>query len=421
MASAVIINAYSARNAGDAAIMLTTASLLRQQLPGWTVTLLSRYADQDRKFFLRHNLRVVREPIAFPAGGHPINRAASLVAGVAVATITMSLYRISARVGERLARFLGRDGLLALLRADLVVAGGGGYLYSRRRLINLTLVHTALTVGACVLAGKNVVMMPQSIGPIRSRRDRWLVRYILGATTTIVVRERFSLETVRALTPDRAVRICPDVALIWGQAESSVQVEAVAARPVVVLVVMDWLWARPSAGSLKGYVEGMAALATDLHSRGIDVRLTGNSRIPEHGQDDLAIAAAIRDIARESAHIVGSTSDVSELARCFGEASVVVGTRLHSALLALAVGTPAIAVAYQPKAPGSYELLGLSDWCTDVELFRPDILANTVAAMISGGHDAKQRARVGVDRARAEISRTYCEILAPYRASARSK
>lgn len=95
MKRAVITNAYSAKNAGDAAIMLATAELLRSL--GFTdIRLASRYADEDRDFYAAYGLRTVPPAIAFPVRGGMSSpaRAARLLASMAVVSLLCVLNRV---------------------------------------------------------------------------------------------------------------------------------------------------------------------------------------------------------------------------------------------------------------------------------------------------------------------------------------
>ena len=66
---ALVVNAYSARNLGDAAITLSTAALLRD-LGFSAVSVSSRHYDEDAAFYARHSITTVPPLISFPVGGN---------------------------------------------------------------------------------------------------------------------------------------------------------------------------------------------------------------------------------------------------------------------------------------------------------------------------------------------------------------
>lgn len=374
----LLVNAYSARNAGDAAINVATAELLREH---GQLTMASRYASEDAGFYDDREISVVGPPIPFPPRGVVPNwlRFVTLLTGTIGAICLAMVFRLSPNAGVQFARWLRMDGMESLFRADRVVMCGGGYLYSARRLLNLTMVHVALTSVITKIAGLPLLMMPQSIGPLRGPLDRFMVRAAVTGVPILLVRDAASARTARDLRLRTPIQLVPDVAFWLGRSKvPTPEVERPAsetskpARPKFSVVCMDWTWARPvGPTALDDYLERLAGVVRALVAHGGDVILTGMSAVGSHGQDDLAIAERLRlrlDGLGPAVTVAGpeTLDDISEI---LGSSSVVVGTRLHSCIIAMTLGVPAIALGYQPKAAGTYDLLGLSDLCFDVEHF----------------------------------------------------
>jgi len=108
-------------------------------------------------------------------------------------------------------------------------------------------------------------------------------------------------------------------------------------------------------------------------------------------QDDITVAQRIADTAGADANVhldLAESGDVTELREHFRSVSVVVGTRLHSCIVAMLAGTPAIGLAYQPKSLGTFRLLNLEEYCLDVESFEADRVAQLAADLAGqrGGH-----------------------------------
>jgi polysaccharide pyruvyl transferase WcaK-like protein len=229
---------------------------------------------------------------------------------------------------------------------------------------------------------------------------------------TLVVRERISLtELSRMRVEDRAI-VVPDVAFIG--TDFGPHATGVPGPPRVGFVVMDWTWARPVVGEALGaYRDKIVAMASELIVSGVDVVLLGHSTMPEQGQDDSALAREIAGKVNQSTHVdVASVDGSDSLPHVFAGLDVVVGTRLHSCILALAAGTPAIALGYQPKALGTYELLGLADLHFDVESFSESDVLRMVGRILEDGDSYRERVRVAVAAAQRSIYTAYGDLLA---------
>jgi len=156
----------------------------------------------------------------------------------------------------------------------------------------------------------------------------------------------------------RDYRVVPDVAF-WGVSGVSDQLDVGRAPLTARLVALDWRWSSSVDSSrYDHYLSEMAALCDLLSESGFEVVLGGHSILPEHGQDDLQ---ACEEIARRTANgevAIDRDADVGHLWRAYAEVSVVVGTRLHACIMAIAAGTPAVSLGYQEKAEGIAAIAG---------------------------------------------------------------
>lgn len=374
----LVINAYSARNAGDAAIVLATASVLRANNANAVVRSATRYFAQDRAYYVSHDIETVPSVVPFAprARNHPDRcRAVAFVAGAISAFGVVALSTRAPSCARRIAEYLRLDGVVELLAADRVIVCGGGYLFSARGSVNLTLAHAAVSMKLAQLAKKRPLMMPQSIGPLSRRGDRALVRWALSNIRPIVVRDNLALAEARQVMPSKCedIQVCPDIAFFdWEP--SCLATHPRTEKPRIGMVAMDWTWASSGhrEGELDAYVAKLAAVARGLASRGFTVRLYGFSRLPEMDQDDFIIANRIAGAANHPDVEVASTAttcEVTSLRDLFGSLAVVIGTRMHSCIVAMVAGTPAVGLSYQPKSLGTFRLLGLGQYCFDVDTF----------------------------------------------------
>jgi colanic acid/amylovoran biosynthesis protein len=259
-------------------------------------------------------------------------------------------------------------------------------------------------------------MMPQSVGPIRFTNDEKAIKFGLRRVSPIVVRDHDSLAVVEHMFPERSdIVVCPDVVF----AESPSTHKDISFRygpsPRIGIVVMDWQWAHvDSEQDFNRYIGELRSLIRTLVARGNEVVLWGNSRMPEENQDDFQIAgriiAGLHKTESNLVSVLNSTSDLDVLMKELEEIDILVGTRLHSCIFGLIAGVPSIALAYQPKAIGTYRILGLADMCFDVRTFKADDIATKIDALLKETDSARDRVVRSVTTAKHQIDILYASL-----------
>ncbi len=86
-------------------------------------------------------------------------------------------------------------------------------------------------------------------------------------------------------------------------------------------------------------------------------------------EDDAPLLQTIKSRFPDDPDVVLCTEDlaIEDLCRLFGRFDLMIGMRLHSALIALRVGVPAIHIAYTLKGRDIYADLGLGEWVIDID------------------------------------------------------
>jgi polysaccharide pyruvyl transferase WcaK-like protein len=363
----VLVNAYSFKNAGDAAISISTARLFRDLNAGELVV-STRYYEEDRTSYERAGIRAYPAVLPFaPRGRLPTALRVVQFAWTASRALLIRYTAPRSRaLARRLAYWLLPSSRIVLNSPGVVIAGGG-YFYSAKRRFNLSLWYSLLTISFTNSIAFKTVMMPQSVGPLSRPLDQSLARWALTGIEPVAIRETESNVQNPMVLEGLPTSVVPDVALFGLGSPQQVSELGDSIRYVCV-VAADWTWARTVGHSaLDIYIANMAKICSGLVLRGFHVVLLGHSAIPEHGQDDSAICMRIFDLIRSDDVSIDSNVDVFHLDALYRRAEAVVGTRLHSCLMATSVGTPSLAIAYQTKALGCYTLLGLTDMVVDVE------------------------------------------------------
>lgn len=405
----LIVNAYSYHNAGDAAIMLSSVKLLRT-LGASDVAIASRYPDQQE--YAKHGVGVVPAVIEFPTAEQMSapRRLGTILASAIGCWVSGYMKKNRIAMLRRIGSLLERGKSYELLNeVDTLVIAGGGYMYSSKRAVNLSLWHSLACIRAADTRGIQTLMMPQSIGPIHKRIDAVLVDWSLRAVNPVVCRERLSGERSRRRpTSLKRSILIPDVAF-YPLVEPSAMPEKRSDEKTVRIVAMDWRWSTSvREEGFERYVSTLAVTARRLAQAGCQVVVGGHSSLPEHNQDDLIVADQIVKEADDERVKLDPNTDVAHLAMVYSETDLVVGTRLHSCIMAISVGTPAIAIAYQEKSVGVLESVGISDSVLWADRFTSDELIQLVDSQLSKPRGIWTQRALAIQR---QVEEAYLAVL----------
>lgn len=231
----------------------------------------------------------------------------------------------------------------AIAWADLFVSGPGGIFQDvtslRSPLYYAWLIHLAAG------AGLPVAVYANSVGPLRRRITRWLVRRTLKRARHLSVRDRPSLAMLEQLGfPPEQVLLAADPVLLnegvkalppgrrerWRVAVNLRPAAGMERRLDLLAVGLDWL------------VETLPA----------DVEY-----FPLFLPDDAWVGQAVRERMRHGHRwrMVKPPERVLDWLERFAEVDFFVGMRLHSLIFAALQGVPALALVYDPKVEGFLE------------------------------------------------------------------
>lgn len=277
------------------------------------------------------------------AGDEAILRAivSSLRGGDAAAEITVLSANPQQTAAEHDVIAISRTNLpqvfRALLRTDLFVSGGGGLLQDATSSRSLLYYLGLLTLAR--ILGRRTMVYANSIGPIHQSRNRLLTRRVLQGVSHITVRDQLSLMALRDLGVSRpTMEVTADPVLLLPTPSLPVSDRE------VLFSVREW-------GSSNGYLQEVAKAAKQLKDSGFQVVF-----VPMHFSRDLSVSQRLAS-ELEVDCISAPLSDQSMLQR-LGSASVVVGMRLHSLIMATVSCRPMVGISYDPKVEGFLQAIG---------------------------------------------------------------
>lgn len=382
----LIINVHSSRNAGDAALTQVTIEQVQSRFPQGRITLAmddpGSYTGEGTALCSLFGL--VRDGDSW--------RPRSLL-WLIPATLTPVLsHRCRGKAIFALTPRDWRAVLRAYLEADLIVSKPGGFLYSSGRGVALLISLYTLALGW--LAGKPVYLLPQSIGPFARRWERWLTGLVLNRLHTVIVREPISLSQLeRCGVRVAGSHLLPDMAFAFRGAPEAVAqqwlydhgLEPDSGSPLLGMTVIDY-GAQNRRFSGQARYEAACAEAVRFFVKQIGGRAVIFPQVwgPSPSQDDRVparrIAQQLVDLGQASI-VVEDPLPPDLLKAVYGKMDVFVGTRMHSNIFALSQGVPAIAIGYQHKTQGIFQMLGLEQWSIRIEDVTGQVLREKLAAL----------------------------------------
>lgn len=374
----LIVNVHSAENAGDLALLQTTIALLRRVFSDASFRVSSNYPDEQVVKDVAD--RVVASPWKL-AGGGTQRKTRYLVLNLLFgwfAALT-GLYRLPVGPWKS-----WRPLYDAYLDADLVVAVSGNQFFSSGR-YGWPLLAIALSVKLAEIFKIPAYIMPQSIGPLRSRWERWLLRYSYAKARKIFIRDLQSMRLVQDVQlPPTRVKFTPDPAFTLdpaSQAEALSILQKYGYHPEIPSMGVTVIASMPSyldPQKITNYYRSLAeGLSNFANHRGVHLfffyQVIGPS---SHEDDRIATREVIRLLRtdEEKIHLVPEILSPAQLKACYGVMDIFLASRLHSGIFSMSMGVPTIFVGYLSKTRGVLETLDLEQNLLELDVLSPEAL-----------------------------------------------
>jgi colanic acid/amylovoran biosynthesis protein len=405
-------------NKGDYAILRATVNALRDVAPGAVITAVSAelpHTDLDRPADTRLTRALGCEIVGTPV---PSLRAFDGARRRWVLNLIRAELLIWAKriIGDRALMLVSREDrefFRTLADADVVVAKGGSYLHSLggpgeviylwRMLYPLRIAHAYR---------RKTVLLGVSFGERYSILTRAMLRTALRSRVRIYAREPLSLAFARSElgVADEDLQLIPDVAfLIAGETP---------ARPagnelrIGVTVRHSRFPDAPPALALERYKQALERVLRALLQADPRARVSFIPQVLEDIPLARDIAAALECPDRVEA--IDADLSLDELLALYAQLDVLIGTRLHSIILAAVTGIPFVHIVVErSKSNGTLEMLGMEsagvpyDGITDSDLLR------AVQHALANRDEISARLRVRVSEHRRTLKQVLTTHLEP--------
>jgi len=391
----LIVNAYSAKNIGDGAIIVASVKLLRKLLPDCRVQVMSSYEEDNIQLYRSVDAESVSSVWKL---GHDRSRLARYLEG------PKSFIRVLLRGKVRNQEMVKK--------ADVVISAGGGYLFSSRKgPLGAGFVNALFHIWLATFHKKPTLIFPKSIGPLHSKADKILLRQVLSRCSVVFVREPISTKLVKQLGLTNSVQ-CPDIAFSLLPAEVDArQYKVDVGTPKIGITVLDWQFFRrgTTKDDVTRYLDCVVQACVNLkqeHHQAHFYVFVQVAVSQEFGADsDLSISKRLQERLGEVATLVVLDPDMGpeRVIGLYGHMDLFLASRMHSAIFALCASVPTIALVYQEKTKGTFEMLGLSHYAFDVQQVQAQQLGETAHAILQDTEKVRAQTKEAVDKARQQI------------------
>lgn len=415
MKEVAVIGATLYGNRGAEAMLSATIGGLRDRIPGIRFHVFSYYPAKDRELLA--------------SGGVSIHSSTPFYL-VAVLGPMALVHRLAGllRMGWLQRRL--PESVRALSRCRVLVClAGVSFIDGRTKFLPFNIA----TILPAMLLGVPVVKFAQAVGPFRKRLNRMAARLFLTRCRQVFARGEGTLRNLREAFGERSfVQRANDVAFLFGPEQSlsrrEVSVEPVLARlreiahsKQVVGVCPSVVVARRRRAHGQHYAAEMARLVERLLCAGHGVVLfpnatRGDNMDKEHNNDLPLLRQIQGEIAGstgDSLVVVDQSVNAEQVHAIIHACEVVVTSRFHAMVGALAAGTPVMVLGWSHKYLEVMELFAQEDMVMDYADAAPDVMAEKVDGLLADSPQRRETIAAAMPEVRrgARVQFDYLECL----------
>ena len=369
----LFVNAYSARNLGDYSIILGMRAVLSQVFDKINITVSSSYHDSNQHIY--------------PEEFISVDALWNISKGGFIARYVNGLYLFLLVL-----LYPGSKKFLVYRQADIICSVGGGYLYSSvKGPLGIGLLNMLFHIWLGIRFNKKVICFPQSVGPVYSHIDAWILNKILSKVDLFIAREGVTFNFLKNELGLSNVVESLDVAFALKPSTSYLEKSLYSQYDKVIgITVLDWCFAIKGSNKkdISEYLETIAnALLSLSKSQKIKVIIFPQVTVSKGDSDTEVSEKLLSFLGEEIAELfkLPRELDPQRLMATYGDVDLFIGSRMHSTIFALASGCATLGLAYQPKTTATFKLLGLEKNILPVNDFSVNDLLNLIQGVKFNG------------------------------------
>ncbi|MGD6875877.1 polysaccharide pyruvyl transferase family protein [Bacillus infantis] len=259
---------------------------------------------------------------------------------------------------------------------DVLIIGGGGLLMDMyKRDAPLYAAHALMGK----LSGSKVIIYGVGAGPISTKAGKFLIKRMIGLAHSVSVRDEDSKKLLSEIGINRPVEIVADPAFMLGNGIARDRSENIQSVGVTAVPYYSKeYWPEYNEEKYRSYINGMAKnLDTLIRNRRIKVTFF-STKYPQDVKATEDIVSLMEQ--KSSVSVLGDNLAPKEIVSICAQQDIIIGTRLHSLILASAVQTPVIGVGYHKKVHNFLKKIGQEKYYIEIgQLENTEVIDRLVA------------------------------------------
>lgn len=323
--SIVISGYYGFDNIGDEAVLYAIISALKKQMGHVDITVLSNTPEK-----------------------------------------TKALYQVNA-----INRWKVKEIRAAIKKCDLLISGGGSLLQDVTS--NKTIPYYLFIIKMAQFYKKKVVFYSQGVGPVEKPWSKWMMKAVCNKVDHIFVREQVSKGTLESIGVTKApvtVAIDPVLGLTCKADVKEKIAKKLEGERAIGIYLRPWK-------NDSELVESLVVTVKRLIDEGYTVY-----GIPMYFKEDLTIAQELSAKVGGKMKVIDRELSIEETIAYTACFEFIIGMRLHSLIMAAAVGTPMVALSYDPKVTDFTKEMGI-DYCINVSGITSALVEKKVQKLVT--------------------------------------
>lgn len=249
----------------------------------------------------------------------------------------------------------------AIRVCDLVVIGGGNMIFDRTR-FSESYYKVDSIIDIAKQYKKKVFVTSIGIGPFVTNKQIEYMKQTLQKADYVTVRDHKSYSYVIDLK--NKVYLSVDPVFVMGENDDTFKVRN--NKKVAAISVIDLRLNGCNSREYEEYINKMRMLINSLIEKDYKIILYSTDFLDYTAVDYLAKGLSA-DSKIEYIH------NEDELLKIYSNCDLVIGTRMHSLIIAIAQNIPVIGLSWQPKVKNMFKMVDLEEYCYDLDLSAGDL------------------------------------------------
>lgn len=246
-------------------------------------------------------------------------------------------------------------------KSDIIITSAGGYIhdfYSIKERLHVMQYASSI--------GKKVVIFAQSVGPFWKQESKQQIKEVFKGLSAVLVREEKSFNYLKEIGADYPnVQITGDAAFLL---HKLLEPQRFLHKPTAGLVAMCFREWPLGTNELEVTLRKAAKLCEHILRSDVQKKIIFLSTcqgienyVDDSKQADKIVALLDKELQARCV-VDGKKYSLPDLIAEYAKCESFVGMRLHSAILSMLGGTPAMGLGYEDKTEGIFRQMQLDDY-----------------------------------------------------------